>query len=160
MIVRITTTDMASMMMKQQQFQKQKGELGLSNGSNPPEGHVNPFEDPYLNITGKSPSEWQKIVPVDNEVAEKLKDLIKEDFVQRNGMCGTGKQADMQANIIKNYVATLPGEQKLSAIYSCEQIAFQEADRLSAKIREQNPDWQYGQPFDTSILNQDFDRKA
>lgn len=158
-IMRITTADMASMMIKKQQFQKQKGELGLSNGSAPSKGHVNPFEDPDLNITDRSPSEWQKIVPVDNEVAEKLKALIKEDFVKRNGMCGMGKQADMQANIIKSYAATLHGDQKLSAIYSCEQIAFQEADRLSSKIRKQNSDWQYGEPFDTSILEQNFDKK-
>lgn len=70
-------------------------------------------------------------------------------------MCGDGKQADAQANIIKDYIKTLPGEQKLAAIYSCEQIAFKEADRLIAKIREQNPSWQSGQPFDTSILEND-----
>lgn len=118
---------------------------------------MNPFEDPYLNITGMSQSQLQKTVPVDDDVAEKLRNLIREDFTQRNGMCGTGRQADAQADIIKSYVATLPGEQRLSAIYSCEQIAFREAERLEAKIREQNPDWQYGQDFDASILDNDFD---
>lgn len=141
----------------------QKVDIGsipqLPNGSSPPKGHVNPFEDPYLNITGKSPSEWQKIIPVNNEVTEKLKNLVKEDFVKRNGMCGTGNQADKQASIIKDYISTLPGEQKLAAIYSCEQIAFREAERLSSKIREQNPTWQYGQAFDTDILNKNFDTK-
>lgn len=150
-------TDMVSVMPKNQQLQKQKSEPKLSDASATAKAHVNPFEDPYLNITGKSPSEWQKIIPVDDEVAEKLRSLIKEDFVQRNGMCGTGKQADQQANIIKNYIAALPGEERLSAIYSCEQIAFNEAERLSSKIREQNPSWQYGQPFDISILSKDFD---
>lgn len=150
-------SDMAAMMLKNRQFQKQNPALNQPNGSAPPAGHVNPFEDPYLNITGMSQSQSQKTVPVDDDVAEKLRNLIREDFTQRNGMCGTGRQADAQADIIKSYVATLPGEQRLSAIYSCEQIAFREAERLEAKIREQNPDWQYGQDFDASILDNDFD---
>lgn len=146
-------SDMASIMIRNQQFQRQKGMAHLSNGSLPPEGHVNPFEDPDLNITGKSPSEWQKIVPVDKGVAEKLRNLIKEDFTERSGMCGYGRQADAQASIIKDYISTLPGKDKLAAAYSCEQIAYEEADRLRAIIIKENPDWQYGQSFDTSILD-------
>lgn len=153
-------SDMAAMLLQNRRFEKQNNTQSQPNGSSPPAGHVNPFEDPYLNITGKSPSEWQKTIPVDDEVAEKLRNLIREDFTQRNGMCGTGQQADAQANIIKSYVATLPGEQRLSAIYSCEQIAFREAERLEAKIREKNPDWQYGQSFDRGILENDLDIKA
>lgn len=149
--------NLTSMLIENQRFQKQTTKPGVPHGSLPPKGHINPFEDPDLNITGKDPSQWQKTIPIDDAVAEKLKNLIKEDFVRRNGMCGTGKQADAQANIIKDYIKGLPGDQKLSAIYSCEQIAFKEAERLSSKIREQNPSWQYGQKFDTSILNNDFD---
>lgn len=148
-------TNMAKMLVNKYQMQKQKNGLQSQGNPVPAKDYVNPYEDPYLDITGKSPSEWQKIVPVDDEVADKLRSLIKEDFVKRNGMCGDGKQADAQANIIKDYIKTLPGEQKLAAIYSCEQIAFKEADRLIAKIREQNPSWQSGQPFDTSILEND-----
>lgn len=98
-------SDMAVMLLQNRRFEKQNNTQSQPNGSSPPAGHVNPFEDPYLNITGKSPSEWQKTVPVDDEVAEKLRNLIREDFTQRNGMCGTGQQADAQANIIKSYVA-------------------------------------------------------
>lgn len=140
-------------------IKNQKIKSTLTNNASPTKNHVNPFEDPALNITGKSSKELQKTIPVDDKVAEKLRNLIKEDFIKRKGMCGNGSQADKQANIIKNYVSTLPSDQKLAAIYSCEQIAFEEADRLSAKIKEQNPTWQYGQVFDVSILNNDFNKK-
>ena len=75
-------------------------------------------------------------------------------------MSGIGADADKEANIIKSYIATLPGEQKFAAIYSCQRIGDMEADRLAAKIREQNPTWQYGQAFDTDILSKDFDIKV
>ena len=146
-------SDIANRMIQNQQLQKRNATPGLPNGSLPPKGHVNPFEDPYMDITGKDPLEYEKIVPVDEDVANQLKDLVKECFVKRNGMCGTGADADAEANIIKKYVATLPGEQKLAAIYTCQQISLAEARRFSAKIRENNPTWQYGQPFDTSILD-------
>lgn len=152
-------SDLSALFQKNQQYQGFKNSSVLPAGSQPHAGHVNPFEDPDLNITGKSPEQWQKIIPVDETVAEELRNLIKEDFRLRSGMCGTGDQADAQANIIKKYVATLPGEKKLAAIYSCEQIAFQEADRIESKIREHNPDWQYGQPFDTSILDNDLNAR-
>lgn len=47
------------------------------------------------------------------------------------------RPADVQANMIKSYID----------IYSCEQIAFEEADRISSKMREQYSDWQCGQGF-------------
>ena len=153
-------TDMAAILMNTQQFQKQKSEPRLPNGSLPPKGHVNPYEDPYLDVTGKDPSEWSKVIPVDDEVAGKIRALVKESFIKRNGMSGIGADADKEANIIKSYIATLPGEQKLAAIYSCQRIGDMEADRLAAKIREQNPTWQYGQAFDTDILSKDFDIKV
>lgn len=153
-------TDMAAFLMNTQQFQKQKSEPKLPNGSLPPKGHVNPYEDPYLDVTGKDPSEWSKEIPVDDEVAGKIRALVKESFMKRNGMSGTGADADKEANIIKAYVATLPGEQKLAAIYSCQRIGDMEANRLAAKIREQNPTWQYGQAFDKDILSKDFDIKV
>lgn len=152
-------TDFVTMMMENNQFQKTKNDPKLPNGALPPKGHVNPYEDPYLDITGKDPSEYERIIPVDKDVANQLKDLVKECFLKRNGMCGIGADADAEANIIKKYVATLPGEQKLAAIYSCQQISLAEARRFSSKIREHNPTWQYGQPFDKNIIKQDFDFK-
>lgn len=153
-------TNMTAMLVKRQQVQKQKSEPKLPNGSLPPKGHVNPYEDPYLNVTGKDPSEWSKLIPIDDEVAGKIRELVKESFMKRNGMSGTGADADQEANIIKSYIATLPGEQRLAAIYSCQQIGDTEADRLAAKIREQDPTWQYGQAFDTDILSEEFDIKV
>lgn len=153
-------TNMAAILMQAQQFQKQKSEPILPNGSLPPKGHVNPYEDPYLDVTGKDPSEWSKVIPVDDEVAGKIKALVKESFMKRNGMSGTGADADKESNIIKSYIATLPGEQRLAAIYSCQRIGDMEANRLAAKIREKNPTWQYGQSFDTDILSKDFDTKV
>lgn len=147
-------SSIANMMIQNQQLQKRRNIPDLPNGSLPPKGHVNPYEDPDLDITGRDPAEYEKIIPVDENVTKQLKELVRESFVERNGMCGSGADADAEANVIKKYVATLPGEQKLAAIYSCQQISLTEARRYADKIREHNPTWQYGQSFDTSILNE------
>lgn len=153
-------SDLTNIMIKNLQFQKSKNEPKLPNGSLPPAGHVNPFEDPYMDITGKDPSTYEKIIPIDKKVEQELKNLVKECFLKRNGMCGSGADADAEANIIKKYIATLPGEQRLAAAYSCQQISLTEARRYSSKIREHNPTWQYGEPFDTNIIKQNLDLRA
>lgn len=46
--------------------------------------------------------EWQKIVPVDERVAEPIRNVVRESFLLRNGMCGYSADADKETNITKN----------------------------------------------------------
>ena len=47
----------------------------------------------------------------------------------------------------------VPEDERLSVAWTLNQIRLEEAQRLADKVRTINPDWQYGEPFDTSILN-------
>jgi len=124
----------------------------LPNGSLPPEGHVNPYEDPYMNITGKDPSEWQKIIPVSAAITKEMKVITLEAYMERCGMSGTGATADQQGQASQKYVKTIKGEDRLFATWTLQQISSSYAGEIVTKIREHNPNWKYGESFDTSIL--------
>lgn len=129
---------------------------GGKRGSAPEAGHVNPYEDPWMDITNRSPSEWQKIIPVDKDVADQLRSMVREDFVKRYGMTdGSPKHVNDRANLIKGYTKTLPGEKRLPATWTLEQVISQEAERYEKMILKHDPNWTYGKPFDPSILDQE-----
>ena len=81
-----------------------------ANGSEPAAGHVNPYEDPWMDITNRSPLEWQRIIPVDEDVANQIRSMVKEDFVKRYGMTdGSPEHVNDRADLIYNSTKTLPG---------------------------------------------------
>ena len=136
--------------------QASKNNSLLPNGSAPPPWHINPYEDPWMDITNRSPSEWQKIIPFFKVVAYQLRILVREDFVYRYGMTdGCPEHINDRANLIKGYTKTLPGEQRLPATWTLEQVISEEAAKYESIILKHDPSWTYGKPFDTSILDEE-----
>lgn len=157
MNVSMTASAMAKQYVKNWNMKLEKNN-SLANGSTPLSGHINPYEDPWMDITNRSPSEWQRIIPVDEDVANQIRSMVKEDFVKRYGMTdGSPEHINDRANLIKGYTKTLPGEQRLAATWTLEQVVSDEAARLKSIILKHDPSWTYGKPFDTSILDEDLD---
>jgi len=117
------------------------------NGSLPPEGHVNPYGAPGMDITGTFPDSY-KIIPVDEGVANQLRERVFRNMVERGGV-GDGEGI---APIVKPYIMSLQPEDRLNAMYTLEQIHFQEADRLAEYVNSKTPEWSVGKPVDPSIL--------
>ena len=156
MNVSMTATAIAKRYVEKWNAQAGKNTSLLPNGSAPPPGHINPYEDPWMDITNRSPSEWQKIIPVDKDVADQLRGMVREDFVKRYGMTdGSPEHINDRANLIKNYTKTLPGKQRLPATWTLEQVINDEAERLKSIILKHDPSWTYGKPFDTSIWEEE-----
>lgn len=156
MNVSMTATAIAKRYVENWNAQASKNNSLLPNGSAPQPGHINPYEDPWMDITNRSPSEWQKIIPVDKDVADQLRSMVREDFVKRYGMTdGSSEHINDRANLIKSYTKTLPGEQRLPATWTLEQVVSDEAARLESIILKHDPSWTYGKPFDTSILDEE-----
>jgi len=120
----------------------------LPNGSLPPEGHVNPYGDPSMDITGKSPDSY-KIIPVDEGVANKMRELAKQIMLEGNGI-DTGFGVN---EAIKSHVMTLPPEDRINAGWTLNEIFHNEAVRLGEYIHQRDPNWNWGKPFDHSILD-------
>lgn len=108
---------------------------------------VNIYGMEGMDITGRS--DFKKIVSVSDEAKEKISDCIKKDFINNFGM--TGKNSKRH-DIVRNYISTLPAKDRASATWTLNQLMISEGQKLADKVKEQNPTWKPGQPFDTSIL--------
>lgn len=126
-------------------------EIGMKTGDLPPAGHVNPWAEPGMDITGMKPSDF-KIIPVSKEVVQEIKDNVFEKMKTNFGMSGTsGKDLP---DIIKAYYPKVAVKDRVHAAHTLTQIHRAEAIRLNDFVRSRIPGWQVGQAFDTSILDE------
>ena len=74
----------------QQNYKVQNSHLThkLPNGSLPPKEHVNPYCPEGMDITGRT--DFRRIVPVDEGVANKIKSLVFESMEKNCGMSDGG----------------------------------------------------------------------
>lgn len=81
----------------------------LPNGSLPPKDHVNPYCPEGMDITGRT--DFRRIVPVDEDVANRIRALVFENMKNNGGM-GDG---EVESQVIKNYIMSLPPEERAAA---------------------------------------------
>lgn len=125
----------------QQNYKVQNSHLTpkLPNGSLPPKGG--------MDITGRT--DFRRIVPVDEGVANKIKSLVFESMEKNGGM----SDGEIESEIIKNYVMSLPPEERAAAGWTLNQISLQEADRLGEYVHQRDPSWNWGKPVKPGILD-------
>ena len=109
--------------------------------------HVNPYGTPGMSLNDAG--DYRKIVPVDKDAAEHVKRIafnhMKDNF-------GVSDGEDISA-FIRDYTMSLSPEQRLSASWTLNEIFHSEAARLGEFVHRQDPDWDWGKPFDTSLLD-------
>lgn len=155
----MTINDIARMMVNSERYKRQSTEPKLPNGSLPPEGHVNPYCPEGMDITGMKESDF-KIISVDKEVEQQMKDIAFNHMKDYYGM--SGGHGDV-AEAVKAYLSKIPAEDRINAGWTLNHIHQAEAQRLVDFVRSRVPGWQHGQAFDTSILDeykQGIDMKA
>ena len=130
--------------MVQNQQQRRIGELAQKQQGKP---HVNPYGTPgmSLNDTG----DYRKIVPVDEGVVQQVKQIAFNHM--KNGY-GVSDGEDI-SKVIRDYTMSLAPEKRLSASWTLNEINCREATRLGEFVHQQDPSWDWGKPFDTSILD-------
>lgn len=100
-------------------------------------------------INGK---DWKKIVSVSDEVKSDLAEAVKQDFISNNG--AYIPEETKRHDVIKQYLSTIPSEQRSSASWTLSRMAGDYASRMEALVKKNNPNWKPGDAFDTSILDQ------
>ena len=133
----------------QQNYKVQNSHLThkLPNGSLPPKEHVNPYCPEGMDITGRT--DFRRIVPVDEGVANKIKSLVFESMKKNCGM----SDGEIESEIIRNHVMSLPPEERAAAGWTLNQISLQEADRLGEYVHQRDPSWNWGKPVKPGILD-------
>ena len=109
--------------------------------------HVNPYCPEGMDITGRT--DFRRIVPVDEGVANKIKSLVFESMKKNCGM----SDGEIESEIIRNYVMSLPPEERAAAGWTLNQISLQEADRLGEYVHQRDPSWNWGKPVKPGILD-------
>lgn len=128
----------------QSQQQKRLGELARSGRGKP---HVNPYGTPGMSLNDAG--DYRKIVPVDESAARQIRQIAFDHM--KNGY-GISSGEDVSA-AIRSYTLSLAPEKRLSASWTLNEIFHSEAGRLAEFVRRHDPDWNWGDPFDTSILD-------
>lgn len=109
--------------------------------------HVNPYGTPGMSLNGAG--DFRRIVSVDESVARQVRQLALDHM--KNGY-GVSDGEDVSA-AIRDYTLSLPPEERLSASWTLNEIFHSEAIRLGEFVHQQDPSWDWGKPFDTSILD-------
>lgn len=147
----MTVTDIARMMASRERYQRQSAEPKLPNGSTPPPGYVNPYCPEGLDITGMKSSDY-KIIPVDKNVEQKMKDITLEEI--KRGYGKSDPYRDPVSDLIKSYDKQIPAKDRINAGWTLEKVHQREVRRIFDFIKSRVPGWEAGKPFDTSILDE------
>ena len=99
-------------------------------------------------INGK---DWKKIVSVSDKVKSDLEKVVKQDFISSNG--AYIPEESKRHDVIKQYLNTIPSEQRNSASWTLSRMAGDYASRMETLVKKNNPGWKPGDAFDTSILD-------
>ena len=126
-------------MVKNQQ-QQRIGELNQRQQGKP---HVNPY-GMSLNDAG----DYRKMVPVDEGVVRQIKQIALDHMKKGYGV----SDGEDISKAIRDYTMSLAPEQRLSASWTLNEIFHSEAARLGEYVHQRVPGWDWGKPFDTSIL--------
>lgn len=109
--------------------------------------HVNPYGTPGMSLNDAG--DYRKLVPVGKDIAQQVKQIAFDHM--KNGY-GVSDGEDI-SRVIRDYTMSLSPEQRLSASWTLNEIFHSEAIRLGEYVHQQDPSWDWGKPFDTSILD-------
>lgn len=130
--------------MVQNQQQQRGRELAQNRQGKP---HVNPYGTPGMSLNNAC--DFRKPVAVAENVVQQVKQLAFDHM--KNGY-GVSDGEDI-SQFIKNYAMSVEPEQRLSASWTLNEIFHEEAARLGNFVQQKNPGWNWGDAFDTSILD-------
>ncbi len=109
--------------------------------------HVNPYGTPGMSLNNAG--DYRKIVPVDEDVTKQVRQIAFDHM--KNGY-GVSDGEDI-STFIRNYTMSLAPEKRLSASWTLNDIFHKEAARLGEFVHSHDPGWDWGKPFDTTILD-------
>ena len=109
--------------------------------------HANPYGTPGMSLNDAG--DYRKMIPLDEGVVQQVKQIALDHM--KNGY-GVSDGEDI-SKVIRDYTMSLAPEKRLSASWTLNEIFHSEATRLGEFVHQQDPSWDWGQPFDTSILD-------
>lgn len=102
-------------------------------------------------MTGVSLAEAHQIISVPDEWKQKMFEETKRHFIQENGVADgdTTKRSD----VFQGYQRSTSVENRLKGTWTLGQYEKAYRRAFYNAVKSENPDWEIGKPFDSSILN-------
>jgi len=97
---------------------------------------------------------YKKIVPVSDEIKEKLIETVRRQFVTNGNGMGEARDGDEIGAMMKEYRANISPSERLSVTWTLSQIVQSESERLVNYVKANVPGWQHGQSISPSILKE------
>jgi hypothetical protein len=101
---------------------------------------------------GDSDTSWRKIVPVSDDVKDKIIATVRKQFLENGNGLLSAEDGDELGKIMKEYRKSVPANERLSVTWTLNKIYVDEARRLTDYVKSKNPTWNLGQQFDKNIL--------
>jgi len=111
---------------------------------------INPYGVAGMDVTGKDPSEWHKIIDVSETARQDMFDETKRHFIQENGVANG--DTTKRTEVFTRYQLSVNKSDRLSGTWTLGQYEKMYSKAFYEAVREANPNWQLGQPFDTSVV--------
>ena len=102
-------------------------------------------------MNGVSLSEAHQIISVPDEWKEKMFEETKRHFIQENGVANG--DTTKRSEIFQGYQRSTSVENRLKGTWTLGQYEKAYRQAFYNAVKAENPDWELGKPFNSSILN-------
>lgn len=113
---------------------------------------VNCYGIAGMDITGKDPSEFHKIIDVPEAARQDMFEETMRHFIQENGV-GNG-DTTKRSEVYTRYQLSVDKSERLSGSWTLEQYERMYTQAFYEAVKKSNPNWQLGQSFDTNVVRQ------
>ena len=105
---------------------------------------------PGMLVTEENDKDRRTIIQIPDEIKQMMFELTKEEFLKWNGMGG-----DTQRSVVyRTYQEQAPKEDRLKGTWTLGQYEKIYRQFLVDTVRDENPDWQPGDSFDSDLINE------
>lgn len=103
-----------------------------------------------MDITGKDPSEWHNIVDIPETAKQDMFDETMRHFIQENGVANG--DTTKRTEVFTRYQLSVPKDERLEGTWTLEQYERMYRKAFSEAVRESDPTWELGKPFNTAVV--------
>ena len=104
-----------------------------------------------LDGTGKSISERHQIIKVSDTARQDMFDEVKRHFIQENG--NLNGRTTKRSEVFQRYQRSVPKKDRLKGTWTLEQYERQYRQAMIKAVKEADPSWDFGKPFDSKLLD-------
>lgn len=111
---------------------------------------INPYGVAGMDITGKDPSEFHKIIDVSETARQDMFEETMRHFIQESGVANG--DTTKRTEVFTRYQLSVEKPDRLKGTWTLGQYERMYTRAFYQAVRQANPDWQPGQSFDPSIV--------